>query len=168
MINASLLNQINKYNPNTIIDIKNTMKEVLQDIILSGLAKSDFFKKAVFYGGTSLRIFRGLPRFSEDLDFALLDKNTNFQLEKYFTVIEEEIKAYGLNLKVFTKQKKATNIKSAFLKGNTLEHVLLFFSENNHLTNNKILKDIKIKFEVDVNAPSGATYDFKLNLKNLD
>ena len=74
MINNIFLKQIEKYNPNNIEGIKNSMKEVLQDIILSGLGKSDFFKKAVFYGGTSLRIFRNLPRFSEDLDFTLIDK----------------------------------------------------------------------------------------------
>ena len=139
----------------------NSMKEIIQEIVLSGLARSDFFEKAAFYGGTALRIFYGLNRYSEDLDFALLEKNTDFQLEPYFEFIEEEIKAYGLKLKVFTKQKKVTNIKSAFVKGNTLEHIVLFFSENNHLTNDKILKDIKITFVVDVNPPSGATYELK-------
>ena len=51
------------------------MREVLQDIILVAIGKSDFFNSCVFYGGTSLRIFRELPRFSEDLDFTLfIDK----------------------------------------------------------------------------------------------
>ncbi len=45
------------------------MKEILQAIILQGLSHTDFFAKAVFHGGSCLRIVYHLPRFSEDLDF---------------------------------------------------------------------------------------------------
>ena len=74
MINEAFLTQIRKYNPTSILEIKNAMKEVLQELVLASLAKNDFFNYAIFYGGTSLRIFRNLPRFSEELDFTL-EKN---------------------------------------------------------------------------------------------
>ena len=63
MINEAFLIQIKKYNPTSILEIKNAMKEVLQELVLASLAKNDFFNYAIFYGGTSLRIFRNLPRF---------------------------------------------------------------------------------------------------------
>ena len=44
-------------------DKKNLVKEILQEIVLCGLSRAGFFKKAAFYGGTALRIFYGLDRF---------------------------------------------------------------------------------------------------------
>jgi predicted nucleotidyltransferase component of viral defense system len=52
----------------------------MQEITLAGLYRANFFKHAAFYGGTALRIFHGLNRFSEDLDFSLLEKNQEFRL----------------------------------------------------------------------------------------
>ncbi len=48
---------------------KQALAEYLQCIILQIIANSDFVDKLSFIGGTSLRFFYGLPRFSEDLDF---------------------------------------------------------------------------------------------------
>ena len=75
---------INKYNPRTIEDKKNAIKEVLQEVVLAGLSKTDFFTHAAFYGGTALRIFYGMDRFSEDLDFTLLVADDAFDMSKYF------------------------------------------------------------------------------------
>lgn len=123
-----------------------------------------FFDVAAFYGGTALRIFYGLNRFSEDLDFTLLESNKDFDLTKYFSFIQKETQAYGLNFAITTKRKtKDSNIASAFLKGDTKEHILKFFP-NESMKNITSLKDIKIKFEVDINPPSGAEYEFKYKL----
>ena len=141
------------------------MKEVIQEIVLSGLSRGGFFDVAAFYGGTALRIFYNLNRFSEDLDFALMFPDENFDLSKYFSYIEKELKAYGLNLEVNTKKKSVdSNITSAFVKGDTLEHILKFFPNEADSKYNKILKDIKIKFEIDINPPMGATYEVKYKL----
>ena len=87
-----------------------------------------FFDVAAFYGGTALRIFYGLDRFSEDLDFALVKPDKNFDLSKYFSFVQKEVEAYGLNFSITTKKKtKDSNITSAFLKGDTKEHILKFF-----------------------------------------
>ncbi len=143
----------------------NALKEIIQELVLSGLSRGGFFKEAAFYGGTALRIFYKLDRFSEDLDFALLKPNKEFDLSKYFSYIENELNAYGLNLEISTKQKHSeTNISSAFLKGDTLEHILKFFpNEKNHIYDH-ILKSIKIKFEIDINPPEGATYEMQYKL----
>lgn len=143
----------------------NAMKEIIQEIILCGLSRNGFFEEAAFYGGTALRIFYGLDRFSEDLDFALIKPNKEFSLEKYFIGINEEISSYGLKLRVETKVKqKESNISSAFLKGDTLENILVFFPNDIKRDKSKNLKDIKIKFEVDINPPAGANYECKYKL----
>ena len=152
-------------------DIKNTqdeinaLKEIIQEIVLSGLSRGGFFEEAAFYGGTALRIFYNLDRFSEDLDFALIEPNLDFDLSKYFGYIENELKAYGLNLEISTKQKSIdSNITSAFVKGDTLELIFKFFPSDEKHNYDHILKNIKIKFEVDINPPSGATYDIQYKL----
>lgn len=164
-MNNIIEQMLSKYEIKNTNDEINALKEIIQEIILSGLARGNFFDEAAFYGGTALRIFYKLDRFSEDLDFALIYPNKNFDLSKYFVYLEKELKAYGLNLEINTKQKNIeSNITSAFVKGDILEHILKFFpNEENHKYNH-MLKNIKIKFEVDINPPSGATYEEKYKL----
>ena len=163
-MNSVLQNMLDKYEIKNTIDETNAMKEIIQEIVICGLSRGGFFDVAAFYGGTALRIFYGLNRFSEDLDFALLEKNPNFDLSKYFKFIEKEVQAYGLNLTISEKTKtKESNITSAFLKGDTKEHILLFFP-NENMKNTTSLKNIKIKFEVDINPPKGAKYELRYKL----
>lgn len=156
---------LSKYQINNIDDKKNAIKEIVQEVVLCGLARGGFFKEAAFYGGTALRIFYGLDRFSEDLDFSLISQNPKFDLTKYFAYIENETKSVGLNFVVTEKEKSVdSNIRSAFLKGNTKEHILTFY--DNTPDASIINKDelIRIKFEVDINPPEGATYEYKFGL----
>lgn len=164
-MNNIIKQMLEKYKIKNTIDEINSLKEIIQEIVLSGLSRGGFFDEAAFYGGTALRIFYKLDRFSEDLDFALITPNKDFNLSKYFVYIENELKAYGLNLEINTKTKNIdSNISSALLKANTQELILKFFpSEENHKYD-QILKDIKIKFEVDINPPSGATFDIQYKL----
>lgn len=154
-----------KYDIKNTNDEINALKEIIQEIVLSGLSRGNFFKEAAFYGGTALRIFYNLDRFSEDLDFALLEPNKDFDISKYFNYIQKELKAYGINLNITTKEKKFdSNITSAFLKGDTLELILKFFPSEEEHKYNQILKNLKIKLEVDMNPPMGATYEDKYKL----
>ena len=90
---SSIIDQmLEKYNPITKEDKENAMKEIIQEILLCGLARANFFDKAVFYGGTALRFFYGLNRYSEDLDFSLRDKDDLFTLDKYISILEKEVK----------------------------------------------------------------------------
>ena len=109
-------------------DLINALKEVFQEIALLGLYQGGFFEKAAFYGGTALRIFYGLDRFSEDLDFSLMSPNDDFDMKKYFPILEKEIASFGLTVKIDTKDKSIySHIQSAFLKGNTKLHLLKFY-----------------------------------------
>ena len=162
-MHSVITQMLEKYSLNEKKEYINALKEIVQEIALSALARSDFFEHAAFYGGTALRIFYGLDRFSEDLDFSLIKKE-EFDLSKYFKILDDTFKLYGFSFKAEKKVKTSESlIQSAFLKGNTLEHILLI--ENNNISTN-IHKDevIKIKFEIDTNPPAGATYEYKYGL----
>ena len=134
---------------------RNATHEVMQEIALAGLYRGGFFDKAAFYGGTCLRIFHGLPRFSEDMDFSLVEKNGDFNLESYFPAVVEEFKAAGRDVVISRKEKKVqTKVESAFLKDTTELYDLKFKTE----------KDIKIKIEVDTDPPLGFSTEQKLSL----
>ena len=127
-MNTSIEEMLKKYDANSPEEKKNAIKEIMQEIILCGLSRSGFFNKAAFYGGTALRIFYGLDRFSEDLDFSLMTPDPEFDLSQYFPMLKKELAAYGLNVEITEKEKNADSaIKSAFLKGNTKEHMLIFY-----------------------------------------
>ena len=114
-----------KYNCKNVSDYRNALKEISQEVALCGLSRGGFFDKAAFYGGTALRIFYGLDRFSEDLDFSLIKPDEGFELSRYFGVLEEELYSVGLEMSVEAKSKPhGSPVQSAFLKGNTLKHLL--------------------------------------------
>ena len=163
-MNTVLEQMIENYNPKNIDDKRNVIKEVMQEIVLCGLSKAGFFNVAAFYGGTALRIFYGLDRFSEDLDFSLLAKDKEFDLSKYFPVLKEVVSSYGLDVDIELKNKtKDSYVQSAFLKGDTIEHFLLFYPNDLVEGINKNEK-VKIKFEIDTMPPGLATYETKYRL----
>ena len=164
-MNSAIEQMLKSYHVENIYDRKNVMKEIMQEIVLCGLSRAGFFKKAAFYGGTALRIFYGLDRFSEDLDFSLEAEDLDFDLTAYFPVLEKEVKAFGLNVEIQEKEKtKESTIRSAFLKGNTKEHLLLFYADEKVAGSVAKNEAVKIKFEVDVNPPAFAAFEHKYRL----
>ena len=155
---------LRSYEPQTSIDKKNAIKEILQEIVLCGLSRAGFFKHAAFYGGTALRIFYGLDRFSEDLGFSLMAPES-FDLGEYLPSVEKEIRSYGLNFKAEERQKTVDSaVQSALLKGNTKEHILLFYADDRLARSITPGELIKIKFETDTNPPPFAGFDHKYRL----
>lgn len=147
---------LSSYEINTDTDKRNATFEVMQQIILAGLQQGGFFDKAAFYGGTCLRIFHGLQRFSEDMDFSLVRKDEKFNIEDYFEPIIKVFESIGRNV-VITKKDKRTfgRVESAFLKDNTQLYDVAFQAE----------KSIKIKIEVDTNPPLMFDTEQKLLMK---
>jgi len=132
---------------------RNASYEVMQQVVLSGLYRGGFFKKAAFYGGTCLRIFHNLGRYSEDMDFSLLQKDPDFHFEEFFPAIVEEAKLLGREITITKKDKKHFGkVESAFLKDNTDVYNLSFQTE----------QSLKIKIEVDTNPPLGFDTEQKL------
>ena len=137
-------------------DRKNAIYEVMQEITLGGLYRGGFFNKAAFYGGTCLRIFHGIDRFSEDMDFSLIERDPNFKLEEYFPAIKNEFEAVGRDVEITKKDKKKfSKVESAFLKDNTEVYNVSFQTE----------KSIKVKIEVDIDPPLNFDTEQKLILQ---
>lgn len=151
-----------EYKPRSRDDAEQALREIMQQIALAGLQRSGFFEKAAFYGGTALRIFYGLERFSEDLDFTLLEVDPDFSLQPYLDGMVKEFEALGMHVTVLEKNKtNKTAIDSAFLKPDTEWKELVL---KNIIRQEKINSrpSIKIKLEVDTNPPLGFTTEEKL------
>lgn len=135
---------------------RNAIFEVNQQVILAGLYNGGFFDVAAFYGGTCLRIFHGLQRFSEDMDFSLLTPDDKFDFTKYFQPIIDEFAIVGREVEIKKKDKKGFGkVESAFLKDNTDVYDLSFQTD----------KSIKIKIEVDTQPPLNFRTEQKLLLQ---
>lgn len=146
---------LSTYEQTTELQKRNAIFEVNQQVILAGLYNGGFFDVAAFYGGTCLRIFHGLQRFSEDMDFSLLAPNDNFDFTKYFQPIIDEFAIVGREVEINKKDKKSFGkVDSAFLKDNTDVYDITFQTE----------KSVKIKIEVDTMPPLNFNTEQKLLL----
>lgn len=164
-MNKALEEMLRSYDPSTPAEWQQATREVSQEIALLGFWRSGFFEHAAFYGGTTLRIFHGLRRFSEDLDFSLLDPASDARLERALPAVETELAAWGLSFEAEPKSAgDRTGIESAFLKGNTRLNLLHVgvpeeLSRRFH-RNNKIT----IKLELDTNPPLCAATEVRTRL----
>ncbi len=152
----------------------NAIREILQEMVLAGLSRTDFFVKAAFHGGTQLRIFEGVRRFSEDLDFALVSPDSSFQLLSYLEKVSEELGAIGVAMEVRDKSKASATVKKGFLKNDSLVGILELRFVGGKGTLGTPRK-ISIKMEVDTDPPAGATYradnllfPFPVSVRNFD
>ncbi|MBB71144.1 MAG: hypothetical protein CMF50_01945 [Legionellales bacterium] len=145
---------LDNYQCQTDNDFENALKEIMQQVALVGLWRAKFFEHAAFYGGTALRILYQLDRYSEDLDFSLLTKDTGFNLASYLNAIESELEAFGFTTSVSMKEKSNQSaIQSAFLKANTLEHLIRIEAPAEILQRSHGRSLLKIKLEVDTTPP---------------
>lgn len=164
-MNNAIEAMLSRYSPTNNYERESAIKEILQEIALAGLSRGGFFEKAAFYGGTCLRIFHGLNRWSEDLDFALLSKDPDFKLDDYFPALEKEFKSYGIDISVETRKKdEDASVQSAFLKGNTMTLMMSFFPKSEDAKRIVSNQKTKIKFEIDTDNPSGGVTEFKYRM----
>lgn len=147
---------LSAYDTSTTTSERNAMYEVMQQVTLAGLQRGGFFEKAAFYGGTCLRIFHGLGRYSEDMDFTLLKEGPTFDIRSYFPAIVSEFKSLGRDVVITRKEKsKFSKVESTFLKDDTNVYDIAFKTE----------KSLKIKIEVDTKPPLGFATEQKLLLQ---
>ena len=140
-----------KKNPN--VSEANVLHEVMQQIALAGLSRGGFFEKAAFYGGTCLHLLHDMRRFSEDMDFSLLEPDLGFRFEDYFPAVVEEFKMAGKDVEIKMKHKgQPSAIESAFLKESSDVFDIGFTTE----------KRLKVKVEVDIDPPPKFTTEMKL------
>lgn len=156
MKNGIYDNMLFAYDLSTEQQRRNAIFEVNQQVILAGLYAGGFFDVAAFYGGTCLRIFHGVQRFSEDMDFSLLSPDAKFDFTRYFQPIIDEFAIVGREVEIKKKDKKSFGkVESAFLKDNTDVYDISFQTD----------KSIKIKIEVDIQPPLAFRTEQKLLLQ---
>lgn len=164
-MNTEIQKMLAKYPTASPAESKSALKEVIQELTLHILSQTDFFSHAAFYGGTALRIFYGLDRFSENMDFSLQKKDSGFTLKAYLPLIEKGLNSYGFEMyaEYKTKQQESA-VQSAFLKGNTLLQIVKITARTPPIPgipNNEL---IKIKVEIDTDPPPGAIFEHKFRL----
>ncbi|MCM2357463.1 MAG: nucleotidyl transferase AbiEii/AbiGii toxin family protein [Geobacteraceae bacterium] len=145
-----------KYDPKSVDDSVRALREIIQEVALLGLWRAKFFEHAAFYGGTALRILNGLDRFSEDLDFSLLAPAADFNLTRYTASLEEELLAFGFNVRVEMVDKAVESaVQSAFLKANTRNELLVIETGEEIARQLPAGQVMKVKLEVDTDPPPG-------------
>ena len=162
-MNPAITKMLERYNLSDDAAAFEALREILQEIVLLGLHDAGFFDHALFYGGTALRILYGLPRFSEDLDFSLMKPDSDFDLRKYEKSVTETLASFGFEVEITTKA-KASSVQSAFLKGNTVNHLININVPIEIVSRFPAGKLVKIKFEVDTQPPGNFAYEKKLLL----
>jgi len=140
-------------------------REYLQARLLQSFQDRGVFNSWIFQGGTALRFLYSMPRFSEDLDFALATPGMedDFRGNLLNTKKAFEAENYDINIKV----NDTKTVKSAFVKfGGLLFELGLSAHESETLS---------IKVEIDTNPPLGANFKstvvrrhVTLNLRHYD
>lgn len=164
-MSKAIEDMLQAYDLRAPLDWVHAIREITQEIALLGFWRSGFFNQTAFYGGTALRIFHGLNRFSEDLDFSLSNKEDEARLESAFSSLENELAAWGFSFEAEPKASgEQSGIESAFLKGNTRINLLSIgvpeeFSR--HFPRNQ---KIAIKLELDTTPPPHARTEVRTQL----
>jgi predicted nucleotidyltransferase component of viral defense system len=167
-MNNAVKSMLSKYKCQSLSDYDHALKEIIQEIALLGLWRAKFFEKAAFYGGTALRIFHGLDRFSEDMDFSLLRPNSKFDIGKYCSWVENELNGFGFNVKIEKKEKiKDSAVQSAFIKTGTLQNMILINTPEQFINKIHLNQTLKIKLEVDIDPPANFETEAKYLLQPI-
>ena len=153
-MHEAIARMLSKYECRGLNDYINGLREILQEVALLGLWRSKFFEKAAFYGGTALRVIYGLDRFSEDMDFSLLEPLDSFDIAGYTSFLEKETKGFGFDVRVERIDKAIQSpVQSAFLKVNTRNQLLVIETGEEILQAIPKGQILKIKLEVDTDPP---------------
>lgn len=154
MIEKVLGEKLRQYAPKNAVDQENVLSELLQHFVLVGLSRAGFFGVAQFHGGTFLRIFHGLDRFSEDLDFVLKEDVGAFDWKKFLNRTCRYLSQEGIQFEVTDKSKTGGTVQKAIFKTDVIGDSIL--TDLPHLRDSR--RKIRIKLEIDVSPPAGSTY----------
>ena len=165
-MNEAIRQILATYEIRSVEDSLRALREVMQEIALLGLWRSKFFENAAFYGGTALRVLYGLDRFSEDLDFSLLEKRKNFDLGDYSEALKRELASFGFAVEIESRPKPASAaIQSAFLKADTRTQMITVEFDKGLVQKVPRNQVLKIKLEIDVDPPPGFTTEVRYLLR---
>jgi hypothetical protein len=149
--------RLDSYGCRTELEEEHAIREITQEVILAALGRTDFFKLAAFQGGTCLRIFYGLNRFSEDMDFILKRQDGSFRLEPHLKAVSDELLAYGYNIEIADRSNTDIAVQKAFLKDDSIGKVVRLSRSGG----TGPLRKIRIRIEIDANPPDGSKFEVK-------
>ena len=149
--------RLDSYNCKSNLEEEHAIREITQEVLLAALGRTEFFKHALFQGGTCLRIFYGLNRFSEDMDFNLKEATREFQLQPHLRAVSDELEAYGYDIEIVDRSKAGIAVRKAFLKDDSLGKVL----QLKYVDKSGSARKIRVKLEVDTNPLSGSGMEIK-------
>jgi hypothetical protein len=147
--------RLTTYHCHSNIEEEQALREITQEIILAGLGRTNFFRQAGFQGGTCLRIFHSLNRFSEDMDFALIKPDGAFVLAPFLEQVRVELDAFGYALEIEDRSRIGAAVQQAFVKDESVGKLLHL----NYRPRTGPMRKLRIKLEVDTNPPAGASYE---------
>ena len=147
--------RLSSYHSSGSVEEENALKEIVQEIILFALWQADFFEVAAFQGGTSLRVLHGLSRFSEDIDFILLESDPAFSWQPYLAKMTETCEEFGISPEALDKNQMDRNVRTAIIKDDSIANQL-----NLSFMNNPGGRKLKIKLEIDCNPPAGSGFEY--------
>jgi hypothetical protein len=154
----AIQDRLNSYGCASTVEEEQALREITQEIVLAALGRTSFFDKAAFQGGTCLRIFHGVNRFSEDLDFTLKLPDGSFELGGYLNAVLEDLGAFGYRIEIDDRSGVDEVVKKAFLKDDSIGRLLTL----GFRPKTGPMRKIRIKFEVDSNPPAGASYQVRV------
>jgi len=149
--------RLTSYKVRNEVEEMQALREITQEVILCSLGRTDFFKLAAFQGGTCLRIFYGLNRFSEDLDFTLLKSNKGFAWQTYLEQVKDDVNSFGYNMEITDRHTTESTVRSAFLKDEAIAKIL----QLQYAGKTSLPGKIRIKLEIDINPPSEGIHEVK-------
>ncbi len=159
MINNYILESLKISNPKNLNEFENALREISQKIILYALAQTSFFKNVAFYGGTCLRMFHGLDRFSEDLDFQVINEDYILDFDQYMSKCITVLESYGLKSIVYSKPDyDRGEVRRRYIKISHYDIANEYFGKIS-INREKL---VSIKIEVSTLFIPGANYEMKL------
>ncbi|MCK5842767.1 MAG: nucleotidyl transferase AbiEii/AbiGii toxin family protein [Candidatus Sabulitectum sp.] len=142
-MNSIIESRLAEYNLRSEEARKHALREIVQEIALYSLSLNGFFKNAVFHGGTELRLIHSLPRFSEDLDFALIDSSEEFSWNLFARKLLRTCSNYGLHAEIREQKAQTSSIRKLLL----VETSILEGASSGRIP------FLRIRLEVDTNPP---------------
>ena len=134
------------------LEKRNLTREYLQVLILQSLQRSGAMTTLAFHGGTALRFLYSLPRYSEDLDFALEINKGRYDFQTYLRVIQKELEAQGYKIVMKVSDQKA--VHSAYIRFPGLLYELNLSPHRDEV--------LAVKIEVDTEPPGEAGLETNL------
>ncbi len=131
---------------------RNVLREYLQARVLEGLQRAGGMGVLAFQGGTALRFLFELPRYSEDLDFALEGARDAYDLRKWLTAIARQFRREDYAVR--TSLRDPGNVHSAWIRFSGLLYETGLSPHPDEV--------LAVKVDVDTRPPAGAVTETRL------